>query len=374
MLRGKIQMYKYNLESISEKLIESVTELLEHFDIGTFVNNDSVVRFACPIHGGDNDTSCSIKKFGIGNWMCFSHQCHEKYGSANGASIIHFVQALLSVHHDREYSFVEALDWSANFVGENKTYIPEEEKSRTKFIQLCKYVNRTKTGINTFTPRKLVKNFLRIPADYYIKRGYTGDILTKFDIGYCFNQQKPFFDRIVTPFYDDDGEFMIGCSGRNKHEKCPKCNLYHQEGVRCPISKDEKMRAVKWKHNSNFVADSYLYNYWNARKHIANTYTAILVEGPGDVWRLEEAGIYNGLALLGAKLSTGQQIILEESGAINLIIATDNDDAGQKVANSIINNCNKLFNIQRVNYPTNDPGSLTVEQVKSIFLPILERI
>ena len=167
---------------------------------------------------------------------------------------------------------------------------------------------------------------------------------------------------------------MIGASGRNKNEQCDKCNLYHDANVRCPITKEEKLRATKWKHSGGFAADSYLYNYWNAKSHIANSHTAILVEGTGDVWRFEEAGIHVCLGLLGARLSPNQQIILEESGAINLIIATDNDEAGRKAAQSILTNCKGIFNIKIVEYPGKDPGGLTIEQKKQIFIPILERI
>jgi DNA primase len=123
-----------------------------------------------------------------------------------------------------------------------------------------------------------------------------------------------------------------------------------------------------------FNADAYLYNYWNAQEYIKQTGTAIVVEGPGDVWRLEEAGIYNSLALLKAVLSPGQRMVLESSGAINLVIATDMDEAGNKGARSINEQCKHLFNTTRMAYEGNDPGSLTIEQVKETFLPVLEKL
>jgi 5S rRNA maturation endonuclease (ribonuclease M5) len=366
----------YNIETVSKKLIDSLDKLFTELDI-PFTNNVNHFSFACPIHAGDNPNGSSIMKRGVGNWQCFTEQCHTKYGTSNGASLIQFIQAILTVRYNREYSFGAALEWAAQFVGEGTSaYIQptEEDNTRTHFIQLCKYINRKKTTPPLFTPRELVRSFLKIPAEYYLKRGYTERILHKFDIGYCFNTKKPFYDRVVTPFYDELGEFMIGCSGRNKYEQCPKCRMYHQAEVRCPLEKDEKLRSTKWKHSTNFAADSYLYNYWNANKVVLRSRTVVLVEGSGDVWRLEEAGIHNSLGLLGAKLSTNQQIILEQSGAINLLIATDNDDAGEKASISITKNCQHLFNIKRISFPTKDPGSLSIEQVKRIFIPILEKI
>ncbi len=367
---------KHNLEEISEQLLECLPDLLDRFGI-EYEDYNNRIMFACPIHEGDNETGSSIMKNGVGNWRCFTQQCHEPFGSSNGAGVIQFVQALLSKRENRDVSFYEAINWCANFVGIGIEVEVQssEDQVRTKFIQLCKYINRKKVAHTPiFTPRAMIRSFLKIPAEYYLQRGYSEAILDKFDIGYCFNPQKSFFDRIITPFYDEDGEYMIGCSGRNKFERCDICRLYHQENTRCPITKEEKLKAVKWKHSNNFSVESYLYNYHNAKTHILQTHTVILVEGPGDVWRLEEAGIHNSMALLGASLSKDQQIILEDSGALNLLIATDNDDAGRKAAQSITQNCGNIFNIRRIVYPGKDPGGLTIEQAKQIFIPILERI
>jgi DNA primase len=167
---------------------------------------------------------------------------------------------------------------------------------------------------------------------------------------------------------------MVGCSGRSLHERCDKCNLFHDPKVRCPITKEEKLKCMKWKHTSLFNADDYLYNYWNAREYIKQTGTVIVVEGPGDVWRLEEAGIQNSLALLKATLSPGQRMALEASGAINLVIATDMDEAGVKGARSIYEQCKHIFNTIRINYEEHDPGSLTIDQAKAVFIPVLEKL
>jgi len=358
---------KYDLEEMSICILDNIHDILDHFNL-EYQDFENMIAMPCPIHDGDNPNGLSIFKRGVGNWKCFTHQCHEKYGNSNGASIIQFIQALLDT------TFAETLKWCADFLKLEKQEYNKEEATQTDFIHLCKYINRKKNSTPIFTPRDLVKTFLKIPADYYIERGYTEEILHKFDIGYCFNQNKPFFDRIITPFYDADGKYMIGCSGRNKYERCEKCKMFHQPNTRCPITKEEILRASKWKHSSNFSVDSYLYNYWNAKQYIEDSYTVILVEGPGDIWRLEEAGIHNGLALLGSSLSNNQKIILEESGAVNLVIATDNDDAGNKAYRSISENCKNLFNIKRIEYPGHDPGSLTVKQVKNIFLPIIERM
>ena len=368
-------MKNYDLELVSEQMIESIVELFDHFDL-SYTDGQRSISFPCPMHDSakNNQFNSSILKLDIGNWKCHSGQCHEEYGTSNGASIIQFAQALLTSHYDKKYTFPEAIEWCANFVGIGSSEPTPEDNSRIDFIKLTKYINHKKTSAPIFTPREMVTQFLAIPSVYYTKRGYSKEILEKFDIGYCHNEKKPFYDRVVTPFYDDSGLYMVGCSGRNRHEQCDRCNLYHSPDVRCPIGKQEKMKCNKWKHSSLFNAENYLYNYWNAKDFILDSGTAIIVEGPGDVWRLEEAGIHNSMALLKAALSPGQRQILESSGAINLLVATDMDDAGQKGANSIIKQCKHLFNITKMTYAANDPGSLTIEQVKETFIPILEKL
>jgi len=363
----------YDLETVSELMIESIVELFDYFSLD-YTNSTRTISFPCPIHGGDSEFGSSILKRDIGNWKCYTAQCHEQYGTSNGASIIQFAQALLTSQYNKEYTFGQALEWCAKFVGVEASEPTRNERDRLDFIKLCKYINRKKEEAPHFTPRERVREFLAIPSAYYMKRGYSAGILEKFDVGYCHNEKKPFYDRIVTPFYDDSAKYMVGCSGRSRYEKCEKCGFYHDPMVRCPITKDERTKCIKWKHSTLFNADDYLYNYWNAKDFISETGTVILVEGPGDVWRLEEAGIHNSLALLKASISPGQRMVLEASGAINLIIATDMDKAGHDGATSIMDQCKRLFNTIRIEYPTGDPGKLTIGQAREVFNPILEKL
>lgn len=361
----------FDLELLSEMLVESITDILDFFDI-PYQDSLTNISFRCPIHGSDTDFSSSILKQDIGNWICYTQQCHENYGTSNGASILQFLQALLTNEYEKPYTFPQTVEWGAKFVGIEPT-TETLDNDRVNFVKLCNYLNRNTSEFGYKLPRQSVKQFLSIPSSYYIKRGYTRNILEKFDIGYCHNKNKPFYDRIVAPFYDHSGNYMIGYSSRNRYEKCNKCNLYHDPNVRCPISSDEKRRCSKWK-NSSLKLGGYLYNFWNAKQHIENTNTVILVEGPGDVWRLEEAGIYNSVAILKASISREQIYNLESSGTINILLALDMDDAGNRGAESIIRECGHLFNIKRIEYPTNDLGDLSIQQAQKIFLPILEKL
>ena len=360
----------YNLETISLKLIDQISTILDSFTIVHTIY-DRHISMACPIHGGDNPTGLSILLEDIGNWQCFTHNCHEKYDS----SILGFIEALLSVQYTRSVTRREAIEWSARFVGENQEYNKNsQEIEKTQFIHLCQYINPNPKVESIFIPRKLVRRSLQIPALYFIQRGYSKAILLEYDIGFCNNPQKSMYNRVIVPFYDENGEYMIGCSGRSIFPKCSTCNLYHKDTFRCPITQKEKQQSSKWKHNHTFCADSYLYNYWKAKSHIEKSGFVILVEGPGDIWRLEEAGIHYGLALLGAKLTNTQREILEKMRILRLIVATDNNEAGNKARKIIEQKCKRLFNIHHIYLTKNDIGDTAIDEIHTLFDPILKDV
>ena len=350
--------------------MSQIKRILDEFNIEYNEYYDHI-SMPCPIHGGDNPTGLSILLSDVGNWQCFTHQCHEEYDS----SILGFLEALLSVQYNKKVNRYETIEWAAKYTNtdptNHKKYV--QQKEQTYFMNLYKYISKNKTYVNNFVPRETVKRSLQIPAPQFLDR-YSQAVLKEYDVGFCNNPQKSMYNRIVVPLYDDTGQYMLGCSGRSIFEKCQQCNRYHDPKTRCPIGKDERVNTVKWKLSSKFNAESYLYNFWRAKKHIEKDGIIILVEGPGDVWRLEESDIHYGLALLGTKFTDGQKEILEKTNALHLIIATDNDEAGDKSRATIKRKCNRIFNTHDIHLETNDIGDMTIEQVKDIFIPMIQYV
>ena len=195
--------------------------------------------------------------------------------------------------------------------------------------------------------REKVRKDLCSEVQYYTDRGYLPETLDKFDVGICDNPEKMMYNRIVVPIYDDDHKHMIGCIARSQ-------------------SDDVKPKCI---HSKGFRKGSCLYNYWHAKQYIAELETVVLVEGQGDVWRLDVAGIYNAVGIFGCSLSDEQIIILERSGALNLVLITDNDEAGTAAKNKIQEQCDRLFNIRVPDIPKKDVGDMSVEEIKSIIAP-----
>ncbi len=368
------------LKIISEKLMLKIEELFIRF--GLVLNEDDQKYVgSCPIHGGDNHTAFNLNYSGeyVGRWVCWTHHCEEIFQS----STIGFVRGVLSHQEynwnkegDKTVTFPETLKFIDKlFNGEiDFSEADPEEVNKENFVnQINSVYNRERASLTNIVTRSMIKSSLSIPASYYVKRGYSKTILENYDVGTCVRPDKLMYNRIVVPVYDDTHQYMIGCTGRSVFNKCDKCGKWHPLGD-CP---EEKKYYPKWLHfPKGFKINQHLYNFWNAKKHIKKSHVAILVESPGNVWRLEEAGIHNSVGLFGDSLSDGQRAILDSSGALALILIMDNDEnkAGQKAATRITKKCNSIYNVHKVDIEQEDVGEMTVGQIQEKISPIIRKV
>jgi DNA primase len=105
-----------------------------------------------------------------------------------------------------------------------------------------------------------------------------------------------------------------------------------------------------------------------------DTNSIILVEGPGDVWRLEEAGIKNSVAIFGVDLTEEQLVLLGSSWCTNVIICMDNDEAGIKASENLSKTLRRMYKLYFPKLIQKDLGESSVEEVKKLFSPILNSI
>ena len=104
-------------------------------------------------------------------------------------------------------------------------------------------------------------------------------------------------------------------------------------------------------------------NFPQAKEHIKKDMYVILVESPGNVWKLEENGIHNSVAIFGTNLSNQQKLLLDSSGAMCIFTIMDNDDAGQKAAQNIYKNCNRTYNVYNIEISANDIADMSPDQI-----------
>jgi len=371
------------LLEICRRATERMSDIFSALDI-SLIRDGKKYYGPCPIHGGDKFNAFNIYHEGdLGNWKCRTQLCHKTFAQ----NIIGFVRGVLSrqkydweCQGDEEASFVETIDFILACINldPNNIKVVQGQTDTKRFVNFTKQLKEGETKTESGMVRQEVRYRLDIPAKYYMHkkpRNYTPQILDKYDIGLCLKPTSPMYKRVVVPVYDQDHMIMVGCTGRSIFDKCPQCGSWHNPNNKCPIGGKEKGKFPKWKHSFGFKAHQHLYNLWFAKACIKSTGVAIITESPGNIWRLEEAGINNAVAIFGTDLHISQQMLLNKTGAVTLIIIMDNDinEAGQKAAERIRNKCERIYNIEIVTIPPGDLGDMLIEDIEEIIKPQIKK-
>ena len=359
------------LKVLCDVLCDKITDLLDCLDV-EYKENGKMITMACPIHDGDNKSAVNIYHEGDmyrGIWKWRTHCCEESFKG----SIIGFVRGVLSAQQknwmkpgDEMVTFKETLDFCTKFANQDldDIKINEAHTNKKNFTNVINNISNKPEKHIAYISRKQIRSSLEIPSKYYIDRGYSSEILEKYDVGNCTRPKREMSGRVVVPIYNPEYDNMIGCSGRSVYNKCDKCGGFHNPEDPCP-SQENLWKYSKWKHNSGFKAQDHLYNFWFAKQHIIKSSYAIILESPGNVWKLEENGIHNSVAIFGTNLSARQKLLLDSSGAMSLVVIMDNDEAGQRAAQKIIDKCDRTYNTYSLQIDQNDIGEMSPEEIKN---------
>jgi 5S rRNA maturation endonuclease (ribonuclease M5) len=344
------------LFQLNRNLGVKLEEIISYFHMD-LIKKGTMYVGKCPIHKeSDNESSFNLYHSGdiIGNWYCRTHQCEKTFKP----TLIGLIRGLLSHQNgwgslkdkDKITSFPATLNFIQKFLGGDVEKLDTTEIEKIKFSQTFKLQERNG---HTKQSRAYLRTKLKIPAQYYINRGYDSKILDKYDVGLCDDIKKPFYNRIVIPVYDDDYTCIVGYTARSILDSCSTCGYYHLESEKCP-QKIEQWRYSKWSNSAGFHKQEYLYNYWFAKDEIKKTGKVILVEGPGDVLKLVQAGILNVVGLFGTVLTDQQKFVLDCSGAMTILVIGDNDPPGLAASDEIVQKCQKLYSVKKFNWQDED--------------------
>jgi 5S rRNA maturation endonuclease (ribonuclease M5) len=368
------------LKIVCDEICDNIENLLQTFDIDYKINH-KMISMCCPIHDGDNPSAVNLYPEGDsyrGNWKCRTHNCEKIFKG----SVLGFIRGIISnkkykwtKQGDSMCSFKEAIEFATSFINKDLSdiKISKSEREKKQFASVVNYLNAQEIFNESKIQRKQITSILKIPSAYYIARGFSAEVLEKYDVGLCTSQNKEMTNRVVVPIYDNEYKYMVGCTGRSIFEKCDKCKAYHNSTSECP-GIDDRWKQCKWKHSVDFKSQNYLYNMWFAKEHILKSSTAILVESPGNVWRLEENNIHNSVAIFGSSLSDKQKMLLDSSGAMNLVILTDNDEAGRKAAEQIKTKCQNTYRVFIPQISKPDVAEMTSEEINQEIKSILGKI
>jgi hypothetical protein len=289
-VQARQNSYHHSPNKLNSIIVQNLTQIIGELDLD-LKEYASHFQGACPVHGGDSHKAFTIYK--TGKWFCWSRHCEEDLGSDVLSLLIHLkgeevVTWLKTLKHDPNYEIpIKTTEYEHNLT------------------------------------RREVRKTLHIPAEYYIKKGFSPQILDEYDVGYCADPNDFMFGRVVFPIYDQVDKY-VGSTGRT---------IY-------PVTKNNP----KWVHYK-VKTSNYLYNLNRAYSHIEKLKTVVLVESCGNLLKLVENDVHVGLATFGAHLSKQQEIKIECSPAKRLILAFDGDDAGRKGAERIFNKYNRKYEI-----------------------------
>ena len=302
----------------------------------------------CKQHGGDGTNPTAFNwRSDYGRWICFTHHCELVYGN----DIFGLVRSILGL------TFHEAVEWidkalTSGDLDDEETVVSDSPKEPSLHLHEPIVEDRLK--------------FLKSDVSYLVGRGFDPVILAKYQVGTWQRLGTYMHNRIIFPVRDHESH-LVGFTGRTL------------------VSEEERAnkKVIKWLHGrdyalfpkvSDFFVTSLLFNWHNAKKHLGEGKELIVVEGPLDGMRLEEAGIYNWVATLGTTFTPVQRSLLIDAGVNKIWCAYDADelhdgrrpgDSGWMRMKQIVGN---LIELERVELPEGkDPGSMSVQEVLQVF-------
>ena len=331
------------------------------------------VRAECPAHGGDNASAFSYL-VDRDAWKCFTHNCHEE-----DCSIFGLVKKSLDVKEGEIYSFLDAIAWLAerlNISIEYGDHNPTQEN-----VIINGLIRNHRLTIHREEPIKMEPITITLfkdqyePSSYFCKRGLKQTTIEHFLITEKARPYGPMSNRVYAPIISESGDFILGVTGRTVLDECKICKCFH-EGTICPIDVPTVKRIPKWRHYG-FKSGSTLYNIHDASEHILRTKTAIITEGPKNVWYLYDSKIKNSTSIFGCNLTSSHVELLLKYNTVNLILGLDNDDSGREASVHIKKEYGHLFNISSLAKflpEGGDIADLTKAEIREKILPFIKEV
>ena len=284
----------------------------------------------CPFHG-EKTPSLSVSD---------SKQIFKCFGCGKAGDSTKFV-----MEHEG-MGYVEALKYLANKYGievveEEKS--PEQIASETKKDSLYIVLNYAK---NYYKQQLLeTDEGIHNGLSYFEGRGFSKEIIDKFDLGYSPKEWDAFTKDAISKSYnlsylEETGLTIIKEEGKKQYDRFrnrvlfPIHNLSGKVigfGGRILTDDKNQPKYVNSPETEVYHKSNILYGIYQAKSSIRREENCFLVEGYTDVVSLHQGGVENVVASSGTSLTT-EQIRLIKRYTENLTLLFDGDAAGQKAA------------------------------------------
>ncbi len=318
---------------ISKTTIQNIIDAVRIEEvIGDYVNlrkRGANMIGLCPFHNEKTPSFSVSPSKGI--YKCF--------GCGKAGNAVNFI-----MDHEH-YSYPEALKYLAkryNIEIEEDEYNPEEQQAaseRESMFLVNSYAAEffTKKLLNSEQGKAIGLTYLRD------KRGFSEDIIKKFELGYTINEWDSFYKAATDAGYNK--EFLVK-TGLVVEKEDKKYDLFRDRimfpihniagrivgfGGRMLGSDKTKPKYVNSPESLIYNKSEILYGIYFAKSAISSSDNCYLVEGYTDVISLVQAGIKNVVASSGTSLTVGQ-IKLIRRYTTNITILYDGDTAGIKAS------------------------------------------
>jgi 5S rRNA maturation endonuclease (ribonuclease M5) len=330
-----------DLNQIKNELKKNYELVFQKLGIEYDVMGDNLYS-TCPIHGNSDNPRAFSYSIQRGYWKCWTRGCQDDHKS----DIFGLIGGVLSQQNGSEVAFRDVLKWSCDLLqingsikkSKNTIHLaPDPYEDLINVINIFKVNNRNEKEKLLHLDKDKWKH-----SSYFLSRGFAQQTLTHFDV--CENIDiQAMKDRAVAIIHSDDGSSVVGLIGRSvKEYKIPKYLIF-------PKGFDKKF---------------YLYNYHRAIERAKQTSTLFIVEGQCDVWRLYEAGVYNAVGIFGKDISKEQETKIHQMPVTNLIVLTDNDQAGREAKTQIKRQFNRSHNIYFPKFDAKDIGDMSIKDIQ----------
>jgi len=267
-------------------------------------------------------------------------QIFHCFGCGESGSAIDFV-----MKHDH-LDFVGAIETIANESGLQVVY---EKSGDPQYSKTQEYFEIMKKVSDFYSLQIRSKKYQPIISAYAKKRGLSGEVAKRFEIGYS----SPDWSALYDHFKDDEVniEKLVEMGLLVKKEKqegyydrfrgrlmFPIHNFKGQViafGGRS-IDEDNQPKYLNSPETSLFSKSKELYGLFHARKYSRSVEHIIVVEGYMDVVSLHQHGVTNAVASLGTA-TTPQHIDILSKTSNNIVFCFDGDNAGKNAAWKALN-------------------------------------
>jgi len=304
-------------------------------------------------------------------------QIFHCFGCGEGGNIFTFIMKM------EKLNFPEAIKMLAQKAGVS---LPVSEKQNSKNIQEKELIYRLNEIAADYYQKNLFLTQGKSALDYLLKRGFSKEIINKFELGYAL----PGFEHLVNVFLSKKitpaGLFKAGLA--SKSTKTNKTIDYFRNRIIFPIFNlqgniiafggrvlDDKLpKYINSPETLVYQKSKNLYGFFQAKKSIRKQNQVIVMEGYTDVLMAHQFGVDNAVASLGTAL-TVQQISFVKRFADEMIVAFDADTAGQSATLRSLSLIKKAgIKVRVISLPANsDPADILLKKGKQFFINLIER-